>query len=96
MKLRRRRHSGSFKTKVVLETLKGTGTVSELASQFEVHPTMINKWRREFLEKAPEIFSDNSSKQQKSLEQETEELYKKIGQLQMELDWLKKKSSFSL
>ena len=90
MNSKRRRHSASFKTKIVLEMLKGSGTVSELASKFEVHPTMITKWRKEFLEKAPGIFSDNSSKQQKCHEQETEELYKKIGQLQMELDWLKK------
>lgn len=55
MNSRGRRHSASFKTKVVLEMLKGSGTVSELASKFEVHPTMITKWRKEFLENTPGI-----------------------------------------
>lgn len=96
MNKRRRKHNAAFKTKVVLETLKGAETVSELASNYEVHPTMLTKWRREFLEKAPEIFSEKSSKREKVHEHETEELYKKIGQLQVELDWLKKKSNIYL
>lgn len=96
MKQRRRKHSALFKSKMVLEMLKGAETVSELASKYEVHPTMLTKWRRVFLEKAPEIFSEKSSQGEKVLEHENEDLYKKIGQLQVELDWLKKKSSIYL
>jgi len=96
MKQKRRKHSAAFKAKVVLEMLKGAETVSELASKYEVHPTMLTKWRREFLDKAPEIFSEKLSKREKVHEHENEELYKKIGQLQVELDWLKKKSNIYL
>jgi transposase-like protein len=96
MSHRRRKHSAEFKAQVVLEMLKGTETLSELAGKYEVHPTQLTKWRRAFLERAPEIFSEKSSKREKAHAQVNEELYKKIGQLQVELDWLKKKSSVYL
>ncbi len=96
MNKKRRKHSAEFKVKVVLELLKGTGTLSEIASQYSVHPTQITKWRREFLEKAPELFSDKSTKKEKDQEEIETELYKKIGQLQVELDFLKKKSNLYL
>lgn len=96
MKQKRRKHSAAFKTKAVLEMIKGGETMSALGSKYEVHPTMLTKWRREFLEKAPEIFSERLSKSEKVHEHENEELYKKIGQLQVELDWLKKKSNIYL
>jgi len=94
----RRKHSAEFKLKVVLETLKGVDTLSAIASNFSVHPTQITKWKREFVERAPEIFAENSgrSRKDKEKEQVEEALYKKVGELQMELDWLKKKSGISL
>ena len=88
----RRKHSPEYKAKVVLELLSGTGTVSEIASKYEVHPTMIVKWRRTFLERSWEIFSEKGSIEGKEKAEIETELYKKIGQLQMELDWFKKKS----
>ncbi len=96
MSKKRRKHSAEFKVKVVLEMLKGASTLSELAGQYSVHPTQITKWRREFLEKAPELFSDKSTKKEKDQEEIETELYKKIGQLQVELDFLKKKPNFYL
>lgn len=94
----RRRHSAEFKTKVVLEMLSGTQTLSEIASKNGVHPTQLTKWKQIFLEKAFEIFSDStgSNNQAKNQEKLTGELYKKIGQLQIELDWLKKKPGISM
>ncbi len=98
MNKNRRQHSAEFKTKVVLEILGCTQTLSELSSKYGVHPSQLTKWKQTFLEKANEIFSDgnrinNKLKTQENLEGE---LYKKIGQLQIELDWLKKKPGISL
>lgn len=94
----RRKHSAEFKVKVVLDTLKGVDTISVIAGKYGVHPTQISKWRQEFIERAPEIFTENSGRSRKDKEKEhvEEALYKKVGELQMELDWLKKKSGISL
>jgi transposase-like protein len=90
----RRKHSAEFKTKVVLDMLKRTQTLSELASKHGVHPTQMTKWKQTFLEKASGIFSESATGngKEKAREKLENELYKKIGQLQVELDWLKKKS----
>ncbi len=96
MSKKRRKHSAESKVKIVLEVFKGTGTLSEIAGQYDVHPTQITKWRRQFLEKAPELFCDKSSKKKKEQDEIEAELYKKIGQLQVELDFLKKKSGLYL
>lgn len=92
----RRKHSADFKTKVVLDMLKGSETLSEIAGKYGVHPTQITKWRRAFLEKAPELFSEKSNTKERAREAAETELYKKIGQLQMELDFFKKKSGLCL
>lgn len=94
MQKNRRKHSADFKAKVVLDLLTSGETLSEIAGKYEVHPTQVTKWKRTFLENAPELFSQSSGGNSKEkVGQEVEsELYKKIGQLQMELDWLKKKS----
>lgn len=94
----RRQHSAEFKTKVVLEMLGCTQTLSELSSKYGVHSSQLTKWKQTFLEKASEIFSDGNSinNKAKSKENLEGELYKKIGQLQIELDWLKKKPGISM
>lgn len=91
----RRRHNAEFKTKVVLQMLEGNKTLSELSGEYGIHPAQLTQWRRIFLERVPEIFSAKSSRKEKECKSREEELYKKIGQLQVELDWLKKKSSLS-
>jgi len=93
----RRKHSATFKTKVVLDMLKETQTLAQLSGKYGVHASQLTKWKKEFLEKASGIFSDSSRgnghrKEKAGDKLENDELYKKIGQLQMELDWLKKKS----
>ena len=96
MSKRRRQHSAEFKVKVVLDMLKGVETLSEISGKYGVHPTQITKWRRTFLEKAPELFGDKGSRTERVRDEVESELYKKIGQLQVELDFLKKKSSLYL
>jgi transposase len=92
----RRKHSAEFKVKVVLDMLKGIETLAEISSKYGVHPTQITKWRRTFLEKAPEVFGEKSSRRDNLRDEVETELYKKIGQLQVELDFLKKKSGVYL
>jgi len=92
----RRKHSAEFKTKVVLEMLQGAQTLAEIAGKHGIHPTQLTKWRRTFLDKASEIFSEPGSGKEKAGENLEEELYKKIGKQQIELDWLKKKSGLSI
>lgn len=92
----RRKHSADFKVKVVLDLLKGGSTLSEISSKYGVHSTQITKWRRTFLEKAPELFCDKAGQKERARDEVENELYKKIGQLQVELDFLKKKSVFCL
>lgn len=88
MKKGRRKFSAAFKTKVALEALKERETLSELAQRFEVHPNQISRWKREFLDNAESVFTDEKKKEEPG--QPAEKLYQKIGQLQMEIDFLKK------
>jgi len=87
MKQKRRKFSGAFKAKVAIEALKERETLAELSKRFEVHPNMISKWKQEFLEKSAEIFDKKSDSE---TEVDADKLYSKIGQLEMENDFLKK------
>jgi transposase len=92
MSKKRNRYTPEFKAKVALAALKNEETVSELAARFEVHPTMINNWKRTLLDGAAEVFSrgHNSRKQ---TETQVDDLYRQIGQLKVENDFLAKKLS---
>ena len=92
MKRGKRNHSGAFKARVALEALKGVKTAAELASAFEVHPTQIAVWKREALTGLPEMFSGRRQRREEDEEALKARLYQQIGQLQVELDWLKKKA----
>jgi len=92
MKKGKRNHSGGFKARVALEALKGARTAAELASAYEVHPTQIALWKREALEGLPEIFSRRRERREEDEEALKARLYQQIGQLQVELEWLKKKA----
>lgn len=92
MKRTRRRFTTGFKTKVVLEALKERESIQELAVRFELHPNQISMWKREFLDNADKAFAgDDSEEDRKAMEKEKEDLYKQIGRLSMENEWLKKK-----
>jgi len=85
----RRKFTSKFKTKVVLETLKERQTLAELARKYELQPTQISLWKREFLSNADNVF-DSGTKSKKTAEQEEKEkLLKTIGQLKVENDFLK-------
>ena len=84
--------SSEFKAKVAIEALKGHKTINELASEFEVHPTQINSWKKQLLEGSKHLFSGKNEKDVASVSQERDRLYTQIGQLAVELDWLKKKT----
>ena len=88
----RKSYSASLKAKVALEAVKGEKTISQLSSEFGVHPNQINLWRKRVLEELPDIFSKKRKKKEKDTEALQSELYQQIGQLKVELDWLKKKS----
>ena len=88
----RKSYSSAFKAKVALEAIKKEKTISQLSSEYGVHANQINQWRKRLLEELPEIFSKKRQKEEKDTEDLQDELYRQIGQLKVELDWLKKKS----
>ena len=88
----RRSHSSAFKAKVAFEAMKKEKTMAQLSSEYGVHPNLINQWKRRMLAELPEIFSKKKSKQKQDTEELVSELYRQIGQLKVELDWVKKKS----
>lgn len=90
MKKTRRKFSTAFKTKVALEAIKEKETLQELSSKFGIHQNQITKWKREFLDRAEDVFDTNKVKDKSDDEQEKEMLYGKIGRLQTEVDFLKK------
>lgn len=88
----RRRHSSAFKAQVAVEALKGQKTLNELASLFSVHPVQIAQWKRQLVDASPDIFEGGSaSRRERDHEQLVEQLYQQIGQLKVEVDWLRKK-----
>ncbi len=91
----RRNFSPEFKTQVVLELLREESTVNELAAKYQISPVVISRWKVEFLERASEVFKKGPSDAEKELAEKAEhiaELERKVGQLTIETDFLKKKS----
>lgn len=90
--MKKKKFSKEFKAKVAVEAIKGQRPANELAQEFGVHPNQINRWKKELLETAPEVFSQNKGREAKRIEMERDQLYRKVGKLQIEVDWLKKKT----
>ena len=88
----RRRFSAEFKARVALEAVKNARTTNEIASAYGIHPNQLIQWKKQLLEELPLIFSDKRVKANKDQEALEAQLYQQIGQLKVELDWLKKKS----
>jgi transposase-like protein len=88
---KRRRHSAEFKTKVVLAALREDKTQSQLASEFGIHPLQITQWKKVVLESLPEIFGAQRARTVAEQEELERQLYERIGRLETELGWLKKK-----
>jgi transposase len=87
----RRVHTPAFKKQVVLAMVRGEKTRGEIASEFGIHPTQADKWKQQFLAGIEQIFSEGVKDEAKERDKLIEELYKQIGQLKVESDWLKKK-----
>ncbi len=89
----RKVYKPEFKAKVALEAVRGKLTINQIAKQFEVHPNQISKWKKHFLESLPQIFDKSRHESAGREEELTNQLYQQIGQLKVELDWVKKKSA---
>lgn len=85
----RKRHSAEFKAKVALEAAKEIKTLNELASQYEVHSVQISQWKKQLLENVAGVFS--TQKKNVNHAKKFDELYRQIGEVTVERDWLKKK-----
>ena len=94
-KKQRKQYSADLKAKIALEAVKGQRTVQEIASHYGIHPTMVTNWKKQVVEGAAEIFGNGQIHAAEADEQLKAELYQQIGKLQVDLDWLKKKSGLS-
>jgi transposase-like protein len=88
MKESRRKHSPSFKARVALEALKGEQTIAEIASRYEVHPTLVTKWKKALQDEAASIFGEDHARKKKKDENLVAQLYQQIGQLKVERNFL--------
>ncbi len=94
-KRQRKKYSAELKARIAVEAVKGQRTIQEIASHYSIHPTMVTNWKRRMLDGASDIFSNGREQSAKSEEEVLSELYQQIGKLQVEVDWLKKKSGLS-
>ena len=88
----RKSYDSRLKVQVALEALKNQRTITQIASEYGVHPTMVTQWKQRLLNELPDIFNNKHQKNKQDNETLQAELYRQIGQLKVELDWLKKKS----
>ena len=97
MSRKRKQYSAQFKAKVALEAVRGEKTSAELASAYEIHPTLINGWKRQLQEEASTLFDGgkSASKAESDTEAQIAELYRQIGQLTVERDFLAKRCAQS-
>jgi transposase len=87
----RKQYTGVFKAKVAIAALKEEKTAAALASEFQVHPTMVNQWRRQAIEHLADVFEDRRShKVPPDAEALIQQLYQQIGQLTVEVDFFQK------
>lgn len=90
MKQKRRKFSAEFKAKVALEAIKEQKSLTQLSQEYEINPVMISKWKSEFLANMAAVFTNGKADSNEKQELHTEKLYAQIGQLKVELDFLKK------
>ncbi len=92
MSKQRKIYSADFKAKVALAAIKGQHTINEIASNFSVHPNQVMQWKKQALEAILDLFSARRARDAHADEELKAQLYQQIGQLKVELDWLKKKA----
>ena len=90
---KRRTHSPEFKARVAMEAMSGRNMIQQIAADHAIHPIQVSQWKRQLLDGASELFvRGNKSKDTGEIQVKETELFQQIGKLQMELEWLKKKS----
>lgn len=93
----KRQHTAEFKMQVVLALLKEDETMAQICSRFGIHPTQARRWREHALEALKTGFGQGTASQQlDEKDRQIEELYKRIGQLNVEVEWVKKKTGVSV
>jgi transposase-like protein len=94
MKAKRKRHSAEFKARVALEAIKGEKTAQQIAKQFDVHPVQVSEWKSKLKARLADVFDTTKSKQktEEQVDKERDQLHSKIGELTVEIDFLRKKS----
>ena len=91
MTTQRKTYSAEFKSKIALEAIRGFKMINELAAEYGIHPHQISVWKAQLVQAAPGVFSGRADQREKEGEELRDKLYQQIGQLKVELDWLKKK-----
>ena len=92
MSKKRRQHSPDLKARVGLEALKGIEPVHAIAAKYQVHPVQVSQWKKEAVDRLPEVFAGKADHDAEAAKEREKELYEEIGRLKMQLEWLKKKA----
>ena len=92
MEKQRKHYKAELKAQIALEAIKGQRTINEISGAYGVHPNQITKWKKTAIEGLSQVFSDRRLRAEQSEESLRAQLYQQIGQLKVELDWVKKKS----
>ena len=95
MSRKRRAFTAEFKAKLAVEAIRERQTLAELAAQHQVHPNQITQWKKQLMETLPEVFGRRREQSAEEYQELVDRLYQQIGQLKVELDWVKKKSGLS-
>ena len=91
-KKQQKSYTTAFKVKVALEAIKGQRTINEIATHYDIHPNQVTQWKKQAIESLPDVFSTRRERNAREEESVKAELFQQIGQLKVELDWLKKKA----
>jgi transposase-like protein len=91
MPKQRKTYSAELKARIALEAIKGQQTINEIATHYGVHPNQVTQWKKQALTELPHVFSERRARLAQDEDTLKAQLYQQIGQLKVELDWLKKK-----